>query len=138
MLTPIAIRLTKGADLKRSIAQLVSNNAIQAGSIASCVGCLSEVHLRLAEAKETLRLKAPFEIVSIMGTLTPHHQHIHISVADRTGKVIGGHLLEGAIIDTTAELIVHRYNNLYFSREEDRNTGFTELVIEQKSDRPQT
>ncbi|MEZ9233043.1 PPC domain-containing DNA-binding protein [Vibrio amylolyticus] len=131
MLTPIAVRLTKGADLKHSIARLVQNNAIHAGSIASCVGSLSDIHLRLAEAKETLRITAPFEIVSFMGTLTPEHQHIHISVSDRTGKVIGGHLLEGSIVDTTAELILHRYDNLRFSREEDLNTGFTELVIEQ-------
>ncbi|MGF1718902.1 DNA-binding protein [Vibrio kyushuensis] len=132
MLTPIAIRLTKGADLKHSISQLVIKHGIQAGSIASCVGCLSSVSLRLAGATETLQLTDPFEIVSVMGTLTPEHQHIHISIADQSGQVLGGHLLDGNIIDTTAELILHKYSNLSFSREFDVETGFTELAIEDK------
>ncbi len=129
MLIPIAIRFTQGADLKKSIAQLVTQHNIQAGSIASCVGCLSSVNLRLAGAKTTLQLDEPLEIVSIMGTLTPQHQHIHISVSDTTGRVFGGHLLDGTIIDTTAELIIHHYPSLQFSREFDDTTGFTELVV---------
>ncbi|UGA53377.1 PPC domain-containing DNA-binding protein [Vibrio sp. VB16] len=129
MLTPIAIRLIQGADLKKSIAQLVTQHKIKAGSIASCVGCLSSVSLRLAGAQKTLQLNGPLEIVSIMGTLTPQHQHIHLTVSDNTGRVIGGHLLDGSIIDTTAELIVHHYPVLSFSREFDDTTGFTELVV---------
>ncbi|WGV98341.1 DNA-binding protein [Vibrio sp. YMD68] len=129
MLTPIAVRLTQGTDLKHAVKQLITQHNIQAGSIASCVGCLSSIHLRLAGATETLQMTAPFEIVSLMGTLTPDHQHIHISVSDNTGQVLGGHLLDGNIIDTTAELIIHHYPNLSFTREEDANTGFTELVV---------
>ena len=129
MFTPIAVRLTQGAELKHEIATLVSQHAIQAGSIASCVGSLSSIHLRLAGATKTLQVSAPFEIVSMMGTLTPQHQHIHISVADTQGVVFGGHLLDGNIVDTTAELIVHSYSNLIFSRENDTRTGFSELII---------
>ncbi|MCK6265864.1 DNA-binding protein [Vibrio sp. ZSDE26] len=131
MLTPIAIRLTKGADLKHSIANIVAEHNIQAGTIASCVGCLSNINLRLAGANETLSANAQFEIVSVMGTLTPEHQHIHISLADKDGQVWGGHLLEGNIVETTAELIIHHYENLTFSREHDEDTGYTELVIKQ-------
>ncbi|MFC1236241.1 PPC domain-containing DNA-binding protein [Vibrio sp. F74] len=129
MITPIAIRFMQGADLKESIAQLVSLHKIHAGSIASCVGCLSSVSLRLAGAQKTLQLNGSLEIVSVMGTLTPEHQHIHLSVSDDTGRVIGGHLLDGSIIDTTVELIVHHYPTLTFSREFDNTTGFTELVV---------
>lgn len=130
MITPIAVRLTRGADLKQQIQQLVTAYDIQAGSIASCVGCLSQTNLRLAGATQTLCIRAPVEIVSVMGTLTPNHQHIHISVADETGAVFGGHLLEGNIIDTTAELIIHRYDNLSFQRQMDKATGYTELVVD--------
>lgn len=129
MITPIAKRLTRGADLKKSIELLVQEHDIHAGNIASCVGCLSSVNLRLAGAQKTLLLKEPLEIVSVMGTLTPEHQHIHVSVSDSSGKVIGGHLMEGSIVDTTAELIVHSYPNLQFSREFDNATGYTELKI---------
>lgn len=129
MISPIAIRLTQGEDLKQRIQQLVSQHGIEAGSIASCVGCLSALRIRLANAQSELHLSEPVEIVSVMGTLTPKHQHIHISVAKQNGEVIGGHLLEGAIIDTTAELILHHYSTLAFSREHDNNTGYTELVV---------
>ncbi|MFA0441115.1 DNA-binding protein [Vibrio sp. 10N.286.49.C2] len=127
----IAIRLTKGQDLKQAIQSLVTEHNIEAGSIASCVGCLQSIHIRLAGATQSIMTQAPFEIVSLMATLTPRHQHIHIAVADAQGKVIGGHLLEGSLVDTTAELILHRYPRLHFSREHDQTTGYTELVITQ-------
>ncbi|OED85913.1 PPC domain-containing DNA-binding protein [Vibrio crassostreae] len=129
MITPIATRLTRGQDLKLEIQRLVTTHNISAGSIASCVGCVSQLNIRLANANTTKLVQAPFEIVSVMATLTPNHQHIHISVADENGNVIGGHLLEGTIIATTAELIVHRYDTLTFNREHDDSTGYTELTI---------
>ncbi|WP_070966969.1 PPC domain-containing DNA-binding protein [Vibrio sonorensis] len=129
MITPIAIRLHRGSDLKQSIKKLVDDNRVKAGTILSCVGSLSSINLRLAGASQTLFLHSSFEIVSVVGTLTPDHQHIHISVADGEGKVIGGHLLDGAVIDTTAELIIAKLDQLHFSREIDSQTGFTELKL---------
>lgn len=129
MITPIATRLTRGQDLKLELQKLVTKHNVAAGSIASCVGCVSQLNIRLANANHTKLIQAPFEIVSVMATLTPNHQHVHISVADENGDVIGGHLLEGTIIATTAELILHRYDTLTFSREYDDSTGYTELSI---------
>ncbi|MCG9751042.1 DNA-binding protein [Vibrio brasiliensis] len=129
MISPIAVRLTKGDDLKLALQQLVSQHQINAGSIASCVGCFTHLKLRLAGASETLQLNEPLEIVSVMGTLTPDHQHVHLSVSRRDGSVVGGHLMEGCLIDTTAELIVHKYHQLSFSREHDPQTGYTELQV---------
>lgn len=120
---------TKGMDLKVQLQELVTKHDIKAGSIASCVGCLSQLHIRLAGATSTLILEEPLEIVSLMGTLTPDHQHVHISVAKQSGEVIGGHLMEGCTIDTTAELIVHKYGSLQFARELDPSTGYSELVV---------
>lgn len=125
----IAVRLTKGMDLKLSLAKLVEKHGIKAGSIASCVGCVSGLTLRLAGAQSTLIKQEAFEIVSVMGTLTPEHQHVHISVSDREGQVWGGHLLDGTIIDTTAELIIHSYSDLEFTRTMDDSTGYTELQV---------
>ncbi|HHF2914838.1 DNA-binding protein [Vibrio parahaemolyticus] len=125
----IAVRLTKGMDLKLSLAKLVEKHGIKAGSIASCVGCVSDLNLRLASAERTLTKQEPFEIVSVMGTLTPEHQHVHISVSDRDGRVWGGHLMEGTFIDTTAELIIHSYPELEFTRAMDGSTGYTELQV---------
>ncbi|EOH0513140.1 DNA-binding protein [Vibrio fluvialis] len=128
MIKVLATRLTQGADLKQSIMTLVQEHSITAGSIASCVGCLSQLNIRLADSTSTLSLQAPFEIVSLMGTLTPHH----LPVADSQGNVWGGHLLDGNLINTTAELIVHGYPDLAFDREYDAHTGYTELTIQTK------
>ncbi|MGD8111651.1 PPC domain-containing DNA-binding protein [Vibrio sp. TRT 17S01] len=130
MIVPIVKRLKREQDLKQAIQALVTEHQIKAGSIASCVGCLSSIHIRLAGAESTLLLTQPFEIVSLMGTLTPKHQHLHIAVSDRDGKVWGGHLLEGSLVDTTAELIIHHYPKLSLSREQDDTTGYTELVVD--------
>ncbi|ASG09320.1 DNA-binding protein [Vibrio anguillarum] len=121
-------RLIKGNDLKQSIAALIKQENIQAGNIASCVGCLSEMRIRLADGSSELHLVDAFEIVSLIGTLTASHQHLHIAVADKTGKVIGGHLLDGCLVNTTAELILHSYPDLVFEREFDNQTGYSELV----------
>ncbi|WP_435249957.1 PPC domain-containing DNA-binding protein [Vibrio sp. nBUS_14] len=133
MITPIATRLTRGQDLKLELQKLVTKHNVISGSIASCVGCVSQLNIRLANANHTKFIQAQFEIVSVMATLTPNHQHVHISVADENGDVIGGHLLEGTIIATTAELILHRYDTLTFSREHDDSTGYTELTISDNS-----
>ncbi|EID4419100.1 DUF296 domain-containing protein [Vibrio vulnificus] len=127
----IAKRLEYGADLKREIANIVIEHNITAGSIAACTGCLSEVKLRLAGAQSEFQQQACFEIVAITATLTPEHQHVHLAIADEHGRVYGGHLLEGCLVDTTVELIVHAYSALYFERAWDEKTGYTELVIKQ-------
>ncbi|KYN90312.1 DNA-binding protein [Vibrio cidicii] len=126
----LVTRLTRGDDLKKALAEIVTKHSISAGSIASCVGSLSALNIRLAGAEQTLSLEAPFELVSLMGTLTAKHQHVHIAVSDTQGRVWGGHLLEGCLIDTTAELIIHHYPDLVFQRAFDEQTGFSELVAD--------
>ena len=130
----IATRLTRGADLKLTIAELVKRHCINAGAIASCVGCISSLKIRLAGANDELHLNEPLEIVSLAGTLTPDHQHIHIAVANQQGHVIGGHLMLGTLVDTTAELILHSYPHLEFFREFDGSTGYSELTIAEQAE----
>ncbi len=126
----LAQRLTQGTDLKAAIQVMVTQHGISAGSLVSCVGCLTTINLRLAGADTTLVRHGSFEIVSIMGTLTSDHQHIHIAVADDKGSVFGGHLLMGNIVGSTAEVVIHSYPQLSFFREFDPTTGYTELVVE--------
>lgn len=44
---------------------------------------------------ETVSLDERFEIVSLTGTLSRHGAHLHISIADFQGNVVGGHLMDG-------------------------------------------
>lgn len=132
MLIPHAFRLIEGVDLKHAILAYVQRNDIKAGSLLSGVGCLSYAKIRLANEKQELVLEGPLEILTLMGTLTPEHIHLHISVADKTGAVYGGHLVDGCIVSFTAEICLAAYQNLLFNRHFDPKTGFTELVVTPK------
>ena len=121
-------RLVKGSDLKKEIENYVINNKIS-GVILCAVGCLSKLTIRLADGKSILEKEGMFEIVSITGTLSEDGVHIHISVADKSGNTIGGHLKDGCIVNTTAEIILETFENITFKREYDKNTGYNELVI---------
>lgn len=127
-----ALRLNPGDDLKLKLNEFVQKEKIEAGYILTCVGSLRELSLRLANQKESTLLKSKFEIVSLVGTLSPDGNHLHLSAADSTGKVIGGHLTEGNIIYTTAEIIIGESKDYFFKRETDSLTTFQELKIIKK------
>ncbi|AJR08630.1 DUF296 domain-containing protein [Photobacterium gaetbulicola] len=131
MIMPHAFRLTLGMDLKQSILTYVKQKGMKAGSLLSCVGCLSHASIRLANESKSLELVGPLEILTLTGTLTPEHVHLHISVADQSGRVYGGHLQDGSVVSHTAEVCLAEYANLSFTREPDTATGFTELVVEE-------
>ena len=121
-------RLTKGMDLKEEIEKYSIDNKIS-GAIICSVGCLSKLTIRLADGESILEKDGMFEIVSVTGTLSPDGVHIHISVSDETGNTIGGHLKNGCIINTTAEVCLVIFDNISFSREFDESTGYEELVV---------
>ena len=121
-------RLTQNTDLKKEIEEFAIKNKIS-GVILCSVGCLSKLTIRLADGESILEKKGKFEIVSITGTLSEDGVHIHISVADEEGNTIGGHLKDGCIVNTTAEIVIKSFDNIKFNREYDENTGYNELII---------
>ena len=122
-------RLKPNQDLKKEIQNIVNSEKIKAGYIITCVGSLKKLSIRLANEKNNLVLDEKFEIVSLVGTVSENGSHIHISISDKTGKTIGGHLSDGNIIYTTAEIVIGEIDNLNFKREEDKESGFKELSI---------
>lgn len=127
-----AFRLKPEQDLKKEIIDFTLKNGINAGVIITCVGSLKCANIRLAEESITKRLEEKFEIVSLVGTLSQEGCHLHISIADSQGKVIGGHLQEESYIYTTAEIVIGEICNLTFTREYSTETGFKELYIRDK------
>ena len=124
-----AFRLTKGQDLKKELEKFTKENNIKAGVIVSGVGSLLEVVIRNAGAKKIIKIKKNLEITSITGTLSLNGIHVHISVSDASLKTYGGHLEEGSLIDTTAEIVILELVSYKFKREIDNKTGYKELVI---------
>jgi uncharacterized protein len=125
----IAFRLKPNEDLKKAIDSVVKANNINAGWVATCVGSLINYNIRFAnEPKGTLG-NGHFEIVSLVGTLSTNGSHLHIAISDSAGKTIGGHLLEGCIIYTTAEIVLQTTDKYNFERKEDGTTPWKELQV---------
>lgn len=124
-----AFRLTGGADLRESLEATVRSSGIRAGCVLTCVGSLSRAVLRMPGAADFIELERDFEIVSMEGTLSPDGCHVHAAISDHSGAVLGGHLVSGCIVRTTAEIILVEMETLDFAREHDAATGFAELIV---------
>lgn len=129
----IAARLKPNQDLKIELEKIIKDHDISSGFISTCVGSLHVVTLRMAGAKpekqDIRTLEGHFEIVSLVGTVSVSGTHLHLSVSNEEGEVIGGHLKEGSIITTTAEVVIGYDENIVFKRELDEETGFEELLV---------
>ena len=120
-----SIRLKPGDDISLCLEEICKDYSIQAGVILSCVGSLREVSLRYAGEPNTTKLTGPFEIVSVNGS------HLHLSISDKTGQTLGGHLKPGNSVYTTIELTIGVLSSLIFTREKDQQSGYNELFIKQ-------
>lgn len=123
-----AIRLRPNFKIRKSLEEFATKNNMRSGCVLTCVGSLSSATLRMAGADKINEFVGEFEIVSLVGTLETDDCHLHISISDKEGNVIGGHLKEG-VVGTTAEIVICELEGLSFSREMDEETGFPELVI---------
>jgi len=124
-----ALRLRPGDDLRQQLTAFTQQHRITAGAIVTCVGSLTTATLRLANQEEPTVYHGHFEIVSLVGTLSTHGSHLHLSIADSTGRTLGGHLLDGNRIYTTAELVIGVLEELEFRRETDPVSTYQELSI---------
>ena len=124
-----AIRLKPNMDLKESLRNFVSLNNIQSGFILTSVGSLKQANIRFADQSNSKVFNEKFEIISLAGTLSTSGIHLHIALGDKEGKTIGGHLDNGCIIYTTAEIVIGASEEFTFIRTIDEQTGFKELEI---------
>lgn len=127
-----ALRLSPGSDLRLSIEKFVIENEIEAGWIVACVGSLTTYSIRFANRNESAIANGHFEILNLTGTVSLNGCHLHITIADDKGTTIGGHLLNGCIIYTTAEIVLTESARYIFARKKDNTTGWKELNINKK------
>lgn len=130
----ITLRLHPKELLKESIEQLAIAHKIKAGCLLSIIGGLENARLRMAGSEPENQIvkewKGPFEIVSGTGTISSNGCHIHVSLSDKEGNVIGGHLKDGCRVKYTVEIILLVFDNVVYKRNFDKETGFKELEIE--------
>ena len=124
-------RLKFGQDLFDAIESFVEEKHIEAGCVLSGVGSLTHFTLRFANQEVHEEGDGHFEIVSITGTVSIHGSHLHISISDERGQTLGGHLVSGCVIYTTAEIVLAEFEDVIYKREHAPDSGYDELVVYQ-------
>ena len=125
----VAMRLKPGEDLKGALDNFVKEHQIKAACMITCCGSLQQATIRYADQNDADVLKGKFEIVSLTGTLSETGSHLHISISDEKGQTTGGHLKEGTLVYTTAEIVIGILTDYQFDRVFDGASGFKELLV---------
>lgn len=125
----LVLRLNPDEDLKKKIASICEKNKIMAGAVVSVVGSLKNLNIRLANSNAFLKREEKMEVLSLQGSISVSGIHLHISVADSQGNVMGGHLMDENHIFTTLEMVILIFEDLIFDRKIDNQTGYKELMI---------
>jgi predicted DNA-binding protein with PD1-like motif len=129
----LVLRLAPGEDLRSALntafAQLQAEHGAQAACVISAVGSLSRAVLRYAAEPGGTVQEEALELITLSGTLSPDGAHLHASVADARGNMRGGHVMPGCIVRTTAEIVLAPLPGWEFTRAQDAQTGFKELVV---------
>ncbi|MEO1144745.1 MAG: PPC domain-containing DNA-binding protein [Cyanobacteria bacterium J06638_22] len=125
----IALRLTPDQDLKEELDALVHHHQLNAACILTCVGSLTQATLRLANQPDSTTYTGSFEIVSLTGVMGVQGSHYHLAIADADGQTLGGHLLDGCRIYTTAEIVIGVFPDLTFDRKHCPQSGYPELLV---------
>jgi len=121
-MTPL--RLNPGDDLRLALEALGRTGFVVAG-----IGSLAHAELRFAGEPGPTHVEGPLEILTLSGSLTPDGAHLHASLSDASGRVLGGHVCAGCTVHTTAELLVAPLPPGSLARAFDAATGYAELVI---------
>ena len=129
MMQVYALRLQPGQDLRQSLQQFAIAQALQAGFVLSAIGSLQQAALRFADQSTSLIMVEKIELLSLHGMLSPAGVHLHATIANSAGRVWGGHVSDGCIIYTTAEIAIGNSLDHIFLRVLDPQTGFKELAI---------
>jgi predicted DNA-binding protein with PD1-like motif len=127
---PWPVRLLPGDDLRAALQAAVAARGFSAAFVLAGIGSLRPARVRLAGAESPLQLDGDLELLSLSGTIAANGVHLHLSVADADGRVIGGHAATGCIVRTTAEVLLALLPGWDFVREAD---GWSELVVRRTS-----
>lgn len=128
----LVLRLNPGDDLRASLDSALAASGSEAAFIVSGIGSLNGASIRFAGAPTPARIEGELDILTLAGSLSPDGSHLHISVSDAEGRVLGGHAAPGCVVRTTAEILVAVLLEWQFARTHDPLTGYAELSPRRK------
>ena len=126
----ICKRLRRGDDLLREVQNIAREEQLQLAVLLSAVGCVTRARVRDASGVTVREICEPCEIVSATGTVSAARCHVHVSFAKEDLSTVGGHLMEGCIINTTCELVLGVVEGWRCGVEQDEEPGYDEIVFE--------
>ena len=125
----LPLRLHPGDDLRRALESAVAAQGCSAAFVLAGIGSLNPTQLRLAGAAEAQAIDGDVEVLTMSGSVGGDGSHLHLSVSDAQGRVLGGHAAYGCTVRTTAEVLLALLPDWQFGREADARTGYAELRI---------
>ena len=132
-ITAHVFRLKPGQDFIEELMLWAKHKQVKAGVIISAVGSFKHINLRYSDHPAGTAQEGLFEIVSLVGTFNDTSRHFHVCVSNDKGQTVGGHMLAGNLIHTTAEVVVAEMTDLIFTREKDEKStggsGWNELMV---------
>ena len=126
-----SVRLHRGEDLLLAIKELAQEKHMKAGVVLSAVGCVLQARLRDASGVNIRDIGEHCEIVSLNGTVSENRCHLHLALSKEDLSTVGGHMVEGCIINTTCELVIGELSGQQINVEFDEETGYTELIFKE-------
>lgn len=124
-----ALRLVPGDEVISQLRAFIEHHQLRAAWIAGCTGSLADVALRYAGQEDTTQLRGTYEVISLSGTLELTGEHLHLSLSDPQGAMLGGHMMPGCTVRTTLEIVIGELTALSFSRQPCAISGYEELVV---------
>ncbi len=142
----VALRLPPGADIYKTLEQVAESEGITSGLILSGLGSVKQVSLRnvrvfpeefpIEDRHRVFTPKAePMELLALTGNISHFtnrihiHAHVVLSSGVGGGPVFGGHLVEGCIVFSTAEIVLCSIQGMPMLREMDPQTRTFELCF---------
>jgi predicted DNA-binding protein with PD1-like motif len=124
----LLIRLDHGSDIIAEITKVAEDLEIETG-VLSAIGALSSAELgnydQVKHEYGKMQVEEPVELVSCSGNVSIRDGqpfvHAHAVLADRDGKVLGGHLMKGCVF--AAEVYLQELLGGSLVRVHDPTTG---------------
>lgn len=128
-------KLSHGGDLLEEITDFCRNEGIKFGYLQA-IGAVSKARLAFYDQSEKtycyFDVNEPLEITALSGNISLKEGnvmvHVHANLADKSGKVWGGHLAEGTII-FACEIVITVFDNSPLERGLDQETGLPLWMI---------
>lgn len=129
-----AFRIKPKEDLLRAIEDYCESNGVTSGIVIGIIGSLEKASLNFLKSLPAnyinKQFDGPMEIASAQGSVAKMDDkiivHIHVLV-DNENEIRGGHLVEGSIVFSTAEVVIGELER-QLKRTKNDYTGLFELV----------